>query len=76
MKDLDACYLLYNRPFADAFQLWDRGKEGMTGREVLLGRDDRWLDPSLQPGWRAHDVHAATAPLYVEEFSQHPDRGR
>lgn len=77
VKDLAGKYLIYNQSFATAFALDERAAdEGMTGLEVLLGRDDTWLDPSLQPLWRANDVRTATGAYFVEEWSEHPDRGR
>ncbi|HYP48918.1 MAG TPA: PAS domain S-box protein, partial [Thermoleophilaceae bacterium] len=77
VKHLDGRYLLYNAPFADAFNLHERGEvEGKSGMEVLLGRDDNWLDPQLAPTWRANDALAAGGPKVIEEHSDHPRRGR
>lgn len=77
VKDLDGRYLFYNQPFADAFQLDQRGRaEGQSGREVLLGRDDTWLDPELQPALRENDIRAARESMHVEEWREHPSRGR
>ena len=77
IKDLGGRYLLYNQTFADAFVLDARGAaEGKPGLEVLLGRDDVWLDPELQPVWRENDLHAAREPTYIEEWSDHPEQGR
>ena len=77
VKDLDGRYLLYNQSFADAFGLKERGREeGMSGSEVLLGRDDVWLDPVLQPVWRVNDVRAAQGSHFIEEWSDHPELGR
>ena len=77
VKDLDGRYLLYNQPFADAFDLDGRGAaEGRDGLEVLLGRDDVWLDPELQPIWRQNDLRAAEGSLFIEEWSDHPELGR
>ena len=77
VKDLDGRYLLYNQPFADAFQLDRRGaEEGKPGLEVLLGRDDTWLDPELQAVWRENDLRAARGSHAIEEWSDHPELGR
>lgn len=77
IKDLNGRYLLYNQPFADALNLDGRGAtEGKPGLEVLLGRDDTWLDPELGPTWRANDVLAAEGSRSIEECSDHPERGR
>lgn len=77
VKHLDGRYLLYNQRFTDAFNLDARGEaEGKSGREVLLGRDDTWLDPELAPTWRANDVLATQGPQLIEEWSDHPSRGR
>lgn len=77
VKDLDGRYLLYNQPFADAFDLDTRGAaEGRAGLEVLLGRDDVWLDPELQPIWRENDLRAAGGSHSIEEWSDHPQLGR
>jgi diguanylate cyclase (GGDEF)-like protein/PAS domain S-box-containing protein len=77
VKDLDGRYLLYNQPFAAAFNLEERAQPlGQSGREVLLGRDDIWLDPALQPAWRANDLRAADAAVHIQEWSDHPIRGR
>jgi len=77
IKDLNGKYLLYNQPFADALNLEGRGStEGKPGLEVLLGRDDTWLDPELGPTWRANDVLAAEGSRSIEECSDHPERGR
>ncbi len=76
VKDVAGNYLLYNEPFADAFDLHARGLlEGKTGREVLLGRDDTWLDPARQAAWRQNDLQAARGPLTIEESAEHPHRG-
>ncbi len=77
IKDLNGKYLLHNQPFADALNLDGRGStEGKPGLEVLLGRDDTWLDPELGPTWRANDVLAAEGSRRIEECSDHPERGR
>jgi diguanylate cyclase (GGDEF)-like protein/PAS domain S-box-containing protein len=77
VKDLDGRYLLYNQPFAAAFNLEVRAQPlGQSGRDVLLGRDDTWLDPELQPVWRANDLRAAEAAVHIQEWSHHPTRGR
>ena len=77
VKDLDGRYLLYNQPFADTFDLDVRGAaEGRDGLEVLLGRDDVWLDPELQPIWRQNDLRAAEGSHFIEEWSDHPALGR
>ena len=77
VKDLDGRYLLYNQPFTDALDLDTRGAaEGRDGLEVLLGRDDVWLDPELQPIWRQNDLRAAEGSLFIEEWSDHPELGR
>jgi len=77
VKDLDGRYLLYNKPFADAFDLETRGGlEDKSGMEVLLGRDDTWLDPELQPVWRENDLRAAKGSHSIEEWSDHPELGR
>ncbi len=79
VKDLEGRYLLYNRAFAEAFALEDRatadGAE-LSAMEVLLGRDDVWLDPKLQPVWRANDVRARDGAYFLEEWSDHPELGR
>ena len=77
VKDLDGRYLVYNEPFATACDLDRRGAaEGLPGLQVLLGRDDMWLDPALQPLWRANDVRAQLGRYEIEEWSDHPTRGR
>lgn len=79
VKDLEGRYLLYNRAFADAFALEDRAAAdgaGLGALEVLLGRDDVWLDPELQPIWRANDVRARDGAYFLEEWSDHPELGR
>ena len=77
IKDLEGRYLLYNEPFVRAFALRERGElEGKLGREVLLGRDDSWLDPLFAPAWRENDVQARSGAHVVEEHSQHPALGR
>jgi len=77
VKALDGRYLLYNQPLADAFNLDARGAaEGRDGLEVLLGRDDLWLDPELQPVWRQNDLRAAEGSISIEEWSDHPELGR
>ncbi len=77
VKDLDGRYLFYNQPFADELGLGARGAaEGKTGMEVLLGRDDFWLDPETLPVWRANDLRAAQGSVNVEEWFDHPKRGR
>jgi PAS domain S-box-containing protein len=48
----------------------------MGALEVLLGRDDHWLDPGLAETWRANDVLATTGPQFIEEWSDHPVTGR
>ncbi len=76
IKTLDGRYLLYNEPFAAAFALHERGEpEGKSGREVLIGRDDLWLDAELEPIWRANDLRAQDGAYVVEEHSEHPTRG-
>jgi len=76
VKDLDGRYLLYNQPFADAFDLDTRGaSEDRGGLEVLLGRDDVWLDAELQPVWRQNDLRAAEGSHFIEEWSDHPELG-
>jgi PAS domain S-box-containing protein len=77
VKDLGGLYLLYNRAFAEAFDLHARGAvEGKRDGEVLLGRDDVWLDPGLAPTWRESDRRAVDGPVFVEEWSDHPKLGR
>lgn len=77
VKGLDGRYLLYNQAFADAFDLDERGGvEGKTGLEILLGRDDTWLAPELASARRANDLEATRGPQQVEEWSDHPVRGR
>ncbi len=77
VKDLDGRYLLYNHRFADAFALSERAAaDGLPTEEVLLGRDDRWLDPALAAAWRVNDLRARDGTHEVEEFSDHPVRGR
>jgi diguanylate cyclase (GGDEF)-like protein/PAS domain S-box-containing protein len=77
VKDLEGRYLFYNQRFADAFQLEERGRAvGQSGREVLLARDDTWLDPKLEPLGRENDIRAATEAVSIEEWSEHPTRGR
>ena len=76
-KDLEGRYLFYNGTFARAFVLDERAAdEGTSAAEVLLGRDDSWLDPELQPVWRANDLRAREGSYYVEEWSDHPEHGR
>ena len=77
VKDLDGRYLLYNTRFAETFALAERAAaEGARAEEVLLGRDDRWLDPLLAPVWRENDLRAQEGPHEIEEFSDDPSRGR
>lgn len=77
VKDLEGRYLIYNQRFAGAFDLGARGAaEGLSAEKVLLGRDDTWLDPAMAPTWRANDLRAARKSHSVEEWSQHPTRGR
>ena len=77
VKDLAGRYLLYNSSFANALGLETRGAvEGRHRLEVLLGRDDVWLDPELQPIWRANDLRAAEGSHRSEEWSDHPELGR
>ncbi len=77
VKDLDGRYLLYNTRFAEALDLNTRAAaEGMAAGEVLLGRDDAWLNPALARGWRQNDVRSLAGPIEIEEFSEHPVRGR
>nr|MBA2517535.1 PAS domain S-box protein [Solirubrobacterales bacterium] len=77
VKDLDGRYLLYNTRFVEAFALEERGAaEGVAAHEILLGRDDRWLDPALAPVWRAHDLRALEGHQEFAEFSDDPVRGR
>ena len=77
VKDLDGRYLLYNTSFANAFGLEERAAaEHVAASEVLLGRDDAWLDPALAPVWRENDLRACTSAYELEEFSEHPDGGR
>ena len=77
VKDLDGRYLLYNTRFAETFALAERAAaEGARADEVLLGRDDRWLDPLLAPVWRENDLRAQEGPHEIEEFSDDPSRGR
>jgi PAS domain S-box-containing protein len=76
IKALDGRYLLYNEPFVKAFALEDRGRaEDKSGREVLIGRGDDWLDPGLEPSWRENDLRAQDGPYLVQEQSEHPTRG-
>jgi PAS domain S-box-containing protein len=77
VKDLAGRYLLYNGPFAEAFALAERGQvEGRPAREVLLGRTDAWLDPELASVWGESDLRARLGAHRVEEWSEHPTRGR
>jgi len=77
VKDLDGRYVLYNHRFAEAFALAERAAaEGVVAEDVLLGRDDRWLDPALAAVWRVNDLRAREGPHEVAEFSEHPVRGR
>jgi PAS domain S-box-containing protein len=76
VKDLDGRYLLYNEPLSKALALEERGAlEGKPGREVLIGRDDGWIDPEVERTWRANDLRAHEGPYVVEERSEHPTRG-
>ena len=76
VKDLDGRYLLYNTRFAEALDLASRAAaEGVATGEVLLGRDDAWLDPTLARGWRKNDIRSLAGPIEIEEFSEHPVRG-
>ena len=60
VKDLDGKYLLANRPFLEAFSVAEND---------LIGRDDKWLDPDLEPVWRANDLRARDGAYRVEEWS-------
>jgi PAS domain S-box-containing protein len=76
VKDLDGRYLLYNTRFAEALDLAPRAAdEGVATGEVLLGRDDAWLNPALARAWRKNDVRSLAGSIEIEEFSEHPVRG-
>ena len=77
VKDLEGRYLLYNEQFSKAFALEERAaSEGKLGSTVLLGRDDTWLDPDLQPTWRENDLRAQQERYHITEWSDHPTLGR
>ena len=77
VKDLEGRYVLYNARFAEVFELERRAvSEGASADTVLLGRDDHWLDPARAPVWRENDLRALEGPHELEEFSDHPERGR
>lgn len=61
VKDLDGKYLLANQAFLDAFSVTE---------QELIGRDDMWLDPELQPVWRVNDLRAREGAYRVEEWSE------
>jgi len=45
-------------------------------QQDLLGRDDTWLDPDLEPVWRANDLRARDGAYRVEEWADAPDGRR
>ena len=76
VKDLQGRYLLYNRSFAEATHLDQRGAlEGKSGSEVLIGRDDTWLDPIHASKFRENDRRAERGPYRIEEVFGAPDLG-
>lgn len=62
VKDLDGKYLLANKPFLEAFNV---------SEQDLLGRDDTWLDPTLEPVWRVNDRRARDGAYRLQEWSGH-----
>ena len=66
VKDLDGKYLLANTPFLEAFAV---------SKNDLIGRDDTFIDPELEPVWRGNDLRAREGAYRVEEWSD-GDTGR
>ncbi|MEI8081482.1 MAG: PAS domain S-box protein [Actinomycetes bacterium] len=76
-KDLEGRYLLYNRAFAKQAQLDARGRsEGLDADEVLIGRDDAWLDPDHVSHYDHRGLLAQRGPFRVEDVIDVPELGQ